>query len=88
METLQRPNPDEAYVLAHAMPVSNEDPQLRPRRRDPFIGVDECEGDTAFLQHDLHAVPLFKHFLDNFHVRLPAPLLSQAVHLVVHSRID
>ena len=65
---------DEACVVGRAILVSNDDPELRPRRRDPFTGVDEGEDNGAFLQQDLHAEPLFKHFLDHFEARAQAPL--------------
>ena len=70
------------------MLVNNEDPDLRPRQRDPFTGADHGADERAFLQHDIHAEALYDHFVSHFEEKLALPYRPKAVHIVVYSRFD
>ena len=68
--------------------VSHPDARLRPRRRDAFSGMDLGVDPGAFLQHDLHAEPILKFFMEFFHSRLQRAVPAGGIRIVVHSRFD
>ena len=63
---------------------------LRPRKRDPFTAADLGEDDGAYLQHDVHAVPTVRFFLEWFAARgqVLRELPAAGIHLIVMSRFD
>ena len=69
--------------------VASDGP-LQPRDRDPFTNVDAGLNPRAFLQHDRHADPSVRFFIDWFRGKglLVRDLPAAGVVLTVRSRFD
>ena len=66
----------------------HENPDLRPKRRDPSTNAVICEDGGAYLQHDIHADATLRYFMMCCGDQQLRPLPAEGIQLNVYSRLD